>query len=368
MCDPDDIRLYMLSDWQRDCHLAFRKIEQEYSFFYDETNNIRKFYLKSNKFNSPTDDNFVLGGIFYNTNRNSINFENLFSSLRLHKNIIDVKFRHICNGDFTGMLDSVRLNIILNWILSNNIYIHFENLDMFYWGIVDIVDSVERLDHLHNLELKDNLYHVIRNDRSTFLSLCDKYCYPNIKREELVDYKNEMYSFFNKNKHIIQPIFLELFDGFIDAFMASEYFDFIMDEEDRILINNFSHFYVDQLTKFKNAKHILDEEKTISEIIAPLAQSDLKDVDFKFVDSQSLREIQLSDIIVGFLGRYFTYIKNTSLEDLEKVKENLSGSQKNNLRLFIELIIKSEQLTPLSTSSITSFYDLEKSRRFLQDL
>ena len=37
----------------------------KYHFFYDETNNIRKFYLKDNKFNSDCLDNFVLGGIVF---------------------------------------------------------------------------------------------------------------------------------------------------------------------------------------------------------------------------------------------------------------------------------------------------------------
>ena len=52
------------------------KNEKNYTFFYDETNNIRKFFLKDNKFNTEKDDNWVLGGIYYDTN-NKKDFEEL---------------------------------------------------------------------------------------------------------------------------------------------------------------------------------------------------------------------------------------------------------------------------------------------------
>lgn len=367
MFDPNDILLLTLNAEQRNNHLAFRQTEQEYSFFYDETNNVRKFYIKSNKFNCPTDDNFVLGGIFYNTNRNSIDFENLFSSLHLQKNINEVKLKHIGTGDFPCILNSPRLNNIFNWLLANNIYIHYVNVDIFYWGVVDIVDSVDEIDLSYNRELKDSMYHIIRNDRSSFLALCDKYCYPNIKREELVEYKREMYSFINKNKYVVYHTFKDFFDKFIDAFMESDNFDFIMDEEDHMLIKNFSPFYIERLTNFSNAKHILDDEEAIREEISRHDLDELKPIDFKFVDSNSLREIQLSDIIAGFLGKFFTYIKNASWEDLDKVKENLSSLQKENLRLFVGLVNSSEQLTPLSINSISSLYDFGKAGHFLHD-
>jgi hypothetical protein len=36
-----------------------------YTFYYDETNNIRKFYLRETDFNSTFTDNFVLGGLVH---------------------------------------------------------------------------------------------------------------------------------------------------------------------------------------------------------------------------------------------------------------------------------------------------------------
>jgi len=36
-----------------------------YTFYYDETNNIRKFYIRKTDFNSTFTDNFVLGGLVH---------------------------------------------------------------------------------------------------------------------------------------------------------------------------------------------------------------------------------------------------------------------------------------------------------------
>lgn len=39
-------------------------LDEEYAFFYDETNNIRKFWIREDGFNERP-KNFVLGGIVY---------------------------------------------------------------------------------------------------------------------------------------------------------------------------------------------------------------------------------------------------------------------------------------------------------------
>lgn len=36
-----------------------------YTFYYDETNNIRKFYVRELDFNSAFTDNFILGGLVH---------------------------------------------------------------------------------------------------------------------------------------------------------------------------------------------------------------------------------------------------------------------------------------------------------------
>ena len=64
-----------------------------FTFYYDETNNIRKFYVRKIDFNSYFNSNFVLGGLVYQ--RSSPNIKLLFDRLNLQKNITEVKLKHI---------------------------------------------------------------------------------------------------------------------------------------------------------------------------------------------------------------------------------------------------------------------------------
>nr|WP_293107774.1 hypothetical protein [Okeania sp. SIO2F4] len=75
--------------------------ESSFTFYYDETNNIRKFYVKEFDFNVSFNSkdfhsNFVLGGLVYEGSQPDI--KPLFDRLKLQKNIKDVKFQHIAKG------------------------------------------------------------------------------------------------------------------------------------------------------------------------------------------------------------------------------------------------------------------------------
>jgi hypothetical protein len=67
--------------------------DSSFDFYYDETNNIRKFYVREIDFNSSFNSNFVLGGLVYEGTQPNI--KSLFDSLNLQSNIKEVKLKHI---------------------------------------------------------------------------------------------------------------------------------------------------------------------------------------------------------------------------------------------------------------------------------
>ena len=68
----------------------FRNIDTEYIFYYDETNNIRKFWLKNEDiFNIPIENlskNFVLGGISHLKTSLDFDINTLKKDLNLQDN------------------------------------------------------------------------------------------------------------------------------------------------------------------------------------------------------------------------------------------------------------------------------------------
>ena len=84
-----------------------------YHFFYDETNNCRKFWLKDSDgcFNSDYNKDFVLGGVAFEDKRPNVSLEDFKRLLKLQNNVTELKFATVYKG-----------NIIKNLIMDCQSY------------------------------------------------------------------------------------------------------------------------------------------------------------------------------------------------------------------------------------------------------
>ena len=69
-----------------------RFFDANYTLYYDETNNTKRFIIRENCFNVDANTHFVLGGI---EAHNDITFDELKNLFQLQKNVIEVKSHHI---------------------------------------------------------------------------------------------------------------------------------------------------------------------------------------------------------------------------------------------------------------------------------
>ncbi|NEP06927.1 MAG: hypothetical protein F6K34_20175, partial [Okeania sp. SIO4D6] len=118
---------------------------------------------------------------------------------------------------------------------------------------------------------------------------------------------------------------------------------FIMDEEDRVLINNFLEFYLRPIYLFNNSNHIFDNEATISEMLVNYKIIDEgKEIkNYAFVDSQGDLFVQASDVFVGLMGKFTNYINTNSRDKIISDFDSLSEKQSNNIDSLINLLDKS---------------------------
>ncbi len=163
------------------------------SFYYDETNNIRKFYVRDNDFNSTFTANFVLGGLVHEGI--APNVQPLIESFRLQKTTKEVKFKHIAKGSFLDCIKSKKLELFLQFIKDSNLYIHYSSLNILYWAIVDIVDSAiensdisKKLGFQFSNHLKNDLYKLSRLEIDSIIKIFYSFKYPNIKKESIIPF------------------------------------------------------------------------------------------------------------------------------------------------------------------------------------
>lgn len=129
----------------RDPHIAMHGLfdaDASLTLYYDETNNIRKLVTRPDGLNVRGPKIFVLGGIAHRGSPRDLGFESLRAGLPLPKDVSELKFNQIGNGEFLDVLQSAKMETFLKWVTDQNLFVHFQALDVLYWSTVDIVDSI----------------------------------------------------------------------------------------------------------------------------------------------------------------------------------------------------------------------------------
>ncbi|MCP9750377.1 hypothetical protein EGI32_05265 [Ferruginibacter sp. HRS2-29] len=319
------------------------------TFYYDETNNIKKFHVREDGFNAAFTANFILGGLLYEDEAPDL--QPLIDGLKLQKNSVEIKFKHIAKGEFLDCLKSQKLQLFLDFILKSKMYLHYSSLNLLYWSIVDIVDSAIAVSEeakaagpVFSNHLKNDLYKLCRLEIDSVIELFNLYNYPNIKKEKVTSFIEDLTSLFEGYIDTQEFHFgLESLRQILKQAKKKESLPFIMDETDRILIGDFSHFYLRPVYTFKNSQHVFDKEDDIIKMMGEYRILDENEEvkNYSFEDSKTCPLIQCSDVLMGLLGKFSAYTNTKSHEEIFEDLIELSDIQKTNLQLLINLIDKS---------------------------
>lgn len=112
--------------------------DEKLIFYYDESNNSGKFWLKPDKsgvpvFNTDIDENFIIAGIVCADIETSIDKEALWSRLGLSHQVQELKFsKQFSEGDFLKTISKKRVHDFFEWLDEQGYYIHVANINIFY--------------------------------------------------------------------------------------------------------------------------------------------------------------------------------------------------------------------------------------------
>jgi hypothetical protein len=328
-----------------------RGVNEKFIFYYDETNNIRKLHLKENGPNDKKMKNFVLGGIAHPALKSLDGEVELRSALRIQKTAIEFKFDHIAKGEYMDVLSSDKITTILEYFLNNKIYIHYTNLNIVYWSLIDIIDSLHVEMGLLGLtvyhrEIKNELYAIVTKDVLGFLDLMHNYCYPNIDRTKTRDFANAVLEFLNIHAQVPRTPFDAMLKHLMKEAAKLDELVFLVDNRDNIIIDSLHDFYVRPMYIFKKSTHIFDEEFTVQESLSKFKfMNGPKEIVFSFRDSKTTFGIQLSDVVCGLLGKHFNFIEEHSMSELLQKKASFNNTQQTNMNLLAKLITESDRIS-----------------------
>lgn len=329
-------------------------IFNHYTMYYDESNNCLKFKFKndSGELNTDYTEDFVLAGVAYEGDTPPVEIDSIFDKLKLQKNVIDVKLRHLIGKipedtpKFLHVLNSAKVETVLTGILEiENLYIHWSAINLLYFSLIDIVDSVLSYPMFHH-EIKNVLYKYTLRDEDYILSLLARYKYPNVDRSKIKEYCFAMKEWIEgiEPDDEMDEFYLEYLRQELKASGRKGDIPFLIDNEDHVMIEGFAADYITRMHIFQGSTHVFDEISEVEDVLKCMPQKGedvFKKADFCFKKSHDSKWLQLSDIIAGIMASYFTFANRISVEEFVPIIGRLTVQQKRNLGLLYRLMEKS---------------------------
>lgn len=327
-------------------------IQERYTLYYDETNNIRRLALTNTGLNHDALDCFVLGGIAPKPGDQLPDVTALKAQLRIQPSASEMKLRHLVQGDYAACLGSSKVEQFLIWLLESPLYIHYSNFSVLNWSIVDLIDSLiihERFQHLmvEHAELKNELHALVRPDPLGYFRLLRTFDYPNVSAGQATEFISAVRDFLFRNGYLFRNLSTMVLCDLLHDVARDATLDIRIDNAPNVLVNSFDTVFLHRLATFKNAVHVFDEEPQIH---MRLGRHRIHCADqaiaYRFSDSQGEPAIQVSDVLCGILGKHFSCMEKLSIEKLEDWHANLSEQQLRNVSLLAQLIDKADEECP----------------------
>lgn len=348
------------------------QLHRSYYMYFDETNNIKSVKANKNPEQNRTlnieniREHFVLGGIATKDIEEPISVDELkkLTHIMQGPNMKEIKSHNIYSGDFLHVICASKLTHILELIRDKHWFIHCCDVNLLYYSLVDIVDSLVFNSSYSQFiwnpyvfyGIKDTFYKIFINDLEDNLTTLMSFDYPNVKKDRLHEFREFLTDMVLRHYHKtgrMDNMLAFICKVIIDSDINHRNLVFIEDEMKGILINDFIQFYTTRLCALSHSTLVLDEEGDVVESLKkePLMIDGKPLINYRFIDSKDNTFIQLSDIIVGILARLYEYI-DSDWDVVKKGLETLSSEGKKNLRLLNDILFYSEQENSLFFNQI----------------
>jgi hypothetical protein len=350
------------------------KADEPYTFYHDETNNIKKLRLDGQGLNVADPAIFVLGGVVHSGPPRPLDIQPLRSAMRIQKSADEIKLKHVAKGEFLELLKSDKLTIFLEWVFDGGLLVHYHALDPLYWSFVDIIDSIlYRLGEPRFMEiqslLKSDLATLLRANLPATTDMFFRYNYPDLAPENRRLFLNELLVLLNHSNGVLPQFNAMMLKGMLQLARNLPSLDFIEGCTPNLLIESFGIFYLNRIAVFKYSSHILDMEDSIRDELAKMrpVSNGLPVTHYRFADSKTESGIQVSDIIVGLIGKMQSYFTQNTRVDICNTRASLTGSSLKNAELLRDLIDASHEANIAFLHHIASASNVDKMNLFLRN-
>lgn len=333
---------------------SMHKLQIKRTFYFDESNNIRKGSIGLPNDNNPDLGNlcFVLGGIAV---ENKIDFDALLNFVGAKQTPRDAKFKFFSYGEssFECSIAQPRLRKLFEFLLEKDIYIHFDVLHYMHFALVDILDSLIQEDDAVQMsafyyykQLQSDMTEVLYKDYQALHNILVEFEFPNIPKGKSTSFINRILNLYCDN--------LVYFDSDSPDYFTKELLRqiikakrnrtnmYFLEGNKPFEISNFLYFdYLARASEILDTKHF-DNEPTIAKELYAFDKNYKEKLNMDFVDSSVCREVQISDVICGFVSRMYSFLGHNDEGALTNFINGLENNSESirTLKAFIKLMDK----------------------------
>lgn len=352
--------------------ISSSQLAMPYYMYFDETNNVKRVTINQNPDMQRTlnidniQEHFILGGIATKEFEEPLIWDDLKRIVGISEKSPqqEIKSGSVYKGDFLHALRSKKLTLILDLIQNKHWYIHYEDVNLLYYSLVDIIDSLLYNSSYNKMfwnpgvffGLKDEFYRIFVSDLEKNLERLMQFDYPDVKKKDLHAFREfiaEMiFKYYTKGGGFNQ--YTALLVGVLkDSEENQRDLVFVQDEQKGILINDFEHFYTTRLCVLASSNLVLDNEGDIITYLqsTPLFMDKKELTNYQFVDSKSNTFIQISDVVVSLLSKYFAFV-DKAWEEIKAELDQLTGTALQNLHTLNKILSYSENENKLFCNQV----------------
>ena len=338
-----------------------------WTLYFDETNNYRKFTIDPNKEwflneKKAIYNDFILGGVALPPDV-VLDYRSLKEQLGLPTDIEMKTKSFFKTGDLVYDMGSERVRLFLKWMVCNPILIHFFCSDNIYDVVIEIVDKTMsnedgRSTMIFHREMKDSLYDCVMTDPIEFLKILHKFGYPAIKAEDEPSFCDTMAKYIHcrNDNSTTNGLYLEMLrQNFVVATKENGDGSLCIGNKGWI-VSDYTSGYWGTVLNTPGAMHIFDHESQIERKLC-----DIRILDhgktyslIEFQDSKDCLQIQVSDVVVGILGRVFSWIDLALPNDVAETVDRMTTEQIESFYLLNSLIDRTNEYCPFMIQNMVS--------------
>ncbi|MGF7151882.1 hypothetical protein FHS96_005550 [Sphingomonas zeicaulis] len=342
-------------------------LDEVRTFYHDETNNIRKLRIDERGFNVDTLKTFVLGGVSHAGPPRPLDMARLRKALATPAAVAELKVDNIAKGDFTRLIASPRLAIVLDWVRDQGLVWHYSELDPLYWSIVDIIDSIlpesgNPMLFMAASRIKSDLHLILSQNIPAVVDLFYRHDYPGLAPGTHRAFLNELRALVRDHLDILPHFEGMMLKGIVEMGRSLEGLEFVEDNAPHLLIAEFSAFYTQRIALFRNAHHILDMEPVIRAQFErlPLSANGVPVTNYRFADSKTEAGIQIADIVTGLLGKMHSFVAEQPREAIIAFRDELPADALANLDRIRDALTLSDRANRAFIHHVASLHDIDK--------